>query len=171
MYTMQTFLPYSSFEKSLRCLDRQRLGKQRVESFQILNILTMQTDKKGWINHPAVLMWKGFEKALKLYYNINLRLWEEKGYKNIRLFPMVIIGKVVFPDWLGNEDFHASHRSNLLRKNSDHYGKFGWKESPDLPYIWPITKESLGEKSESETISKSEENKEKGEDSQTMVDK
>ena len=37
---MQTFLPYSDFEQSLSCLDNKRLGKQRVESMQILNILT-----------------------------------------------------------------------------------------------------------------------------------
>ena len=33
---MQTFMPYPDYSESARCLDRQRLGKQRVEAFQIL---------------------------------------------------------------------------------------------------------------------------------------
>jgi hypothetical protein len=38
---------------------------------------------------------------------------------------------------LGDEAFHASHRSNLLRKDRDYYGAFGWTEPDDLPYVWP----------------------------------
>ena len=33
---MQTFLPLPSMGDSVRCLDDKRLGKQRVEAFQIL---------------------------------------------------------------------------------------------------------------------------------------
>ena len=43
---MQTFLPYSSFYQSARVLDRQRLGKQRVETLQILKSLSDPT--YGW---------------------------------------------------------------------------------------------------------------------------
>jgi len=42
------------------------------------------------------------------------------------------------PLWLGNEELHASHRSNLLRKAPLWYGQFGWTEPDDLPYIWPV---------------------------------
>jgi len=44
---------------------------------------------------------------------------------------------VVHPAWLGTDTFHASHRSNLLRKDPDYYGQWGWTEPSDLPYIWP----------------------------------
>lgn len=54
---MQTFLPYSSFKDSARVLDRQRLGKQRVENMQIITAL-LDPDY-GWQNHPAVNMWRG----------------------------------------------------------------------------------------------------------------
>ena len=47
---MQTFLPYSSFDLTMECLDYRRLGKQRVEAFQILRALRGETD--GWTNHP-----------------------------------------------------------------------------------------------------------------------
>ena len=49
----------------------------------------------------------------------------------------IIRGKLSFPPWFGNNSFHASHRSNLLRKNKKHYSKFKWKEPQNIPYIWP----------------------------------
>jgi len=133
---MQTFLPYPDFEKSFEVLDSRRLGKQRVEAFQILNILLNRTTSRGWRNHPAVLMWRGHANALKLYFNLCVLHWVSRGYKNNMSFEK-IGGKVVFPSWFGDAKFHASHRSNLLRKDEHHYGKFGWKESDDLAYVWP----------------------------------
>lgn len=39
---------------------------------------------------------------------------------------------------LGNNAFHLSHRSNLIRKLPSHYGPL-WPNVPDnLPYIWPV---------------------------------
>jgi len=132
---MQTFLPFPSFIKSLKCLDRQRLGKQRVESKQILDVLTGES--KGWINHPCVKMWDGYSEALKVYYNYNLIIWERRGYKNNILKPMEVdMSKAVYPYWFKNEKFHISHQSNLLRKDYKHYSRF-FDVPTDLPYIWP----------------------------------
>lgn len=39
--------------------------------------------------------------------------------------------------WLGNEFFHESHQSNLLRKDYAYYSQFNWNVPDDLPYIWP----------------------------------
>ena len=56
------------------------------------------------------------------------------------------------PEWLGDEDFHVAHRSNLLRKGKEWLLKKGddsvlkryrslWPNIPDdLPYIWPVSK-------------------------------
>lgn len=38
---MQTFLPYPDFAESASVLDRQRLGKQRVETLQVMKALTV----------------------------------------------------------------------------------------------------------------------------------
>lgn len=133
---MQTFLPYPDFRHSVQCLDSRRLGKQRVEAKQVLNILLNRTSTKGWRNHPATLMWKGYCNALKLYYNECVNEWLRRGYIN-RMELEIIRGNVIFPPWFGDERFHASHRANLLRKDSEYYSKYGWKESPDLPYFWP----------------------------------
>ena len=54
---MQTFLPYPDLRDSVACLDSKRLGKQRVECLQILNVL--EGRRTGWQNHPAVKMWAG----------------------------------------------------------------------------------------------------------------
>ena len=133
---MQTFLPYADFNSSVKVLDYRRLGKQRVEAFQILNSLRLQS--KGWYNHPATKMWKNHEDALTQYMNCCILEWKNRGYKNTMKI-IEINNKIVMPSWFGNENFHASHRSNLLRKDSTYYSKFGWKESHDLPYVWPIT--------------------------------
>lgn len=54
---MQTFLPVANFCESAKYLDKARLGKQRVEAMQILS--TLSGASRGWINHPAVRMWRG----------------------------------------------------------------------------------------------------------------
>jgi hypothetical protein len=134
---MQTFLPYPSIKKSLKVLDSQRLGKQRVEAYQILNILLKRTQKRGWKNHPAVKMWKGYTNALKLYFNEAVKEWISRDYKNTMKLE-IIKGKVVFPKWFGNKKFHSSHKSNLLRKNKKYYSEFNWNEPDNLDYFWPI---------------------------------
>ena len=130
---MQTFLPYPDFKKSLVCLDYRRAGKQRVEAMQIYNTITGKSN--GWSSHPIVKMWRGYERALALYHNIAIDEWISRGYNN-NMEKIVIRGKIVYPKWLGNSDFHASHRSNLLRKDPKFYGQYGWKEPHDLPYVW-----------------------------------
>jgi hypothetical protein len=87
-------------------------------------------------------MWGGYELALLYYGFIISHEWHLRGYKDIMAQRFVdelskIGNKYMYmPSWLGNEDFHASHRSNLLRKNPEWYKKFGWKEPNNLPYIW-----------------------------------
>jgi hypothetical protein len=129
---MQTFLPYPDFKKSLRSLDYRRLGKQRVEACQIIRAIKYGG---GWRNHPAVKMWHGHINALKLYHNLCIDEWISRGYKN-RMPKMKISGRVSYPSWLGKNNFHAAHRSNLLRKDQAYYNQFGWTEPPDLPYLW-----------------------------------
>ena len=68
-YYMQTFLPYKNFIKSAKCLDYKRLGKQRVEALQIHNIISGKRTTGGWINHPVVKMWTGYDQLLAYYHN------------------------------------------------------------------------------------------------------
>lgn len=136
---MQTFLPYPSFEKSAECLDVKRLGKQRVEVYQILRSLLGES--KGWLNHPCTKMWKGYEGSLKNYGIAVCKAWRKLGYKDTLLEKITNLNtpETENPEWLGNEEFHLSHQSNLLRKDQVWYGKY-WNVPTDLPYIWPVEK-------------------------------
>ena len=145
---MQTFLPFECFEESAKSLDRMRLGKQRVECKQILTALktgpyTMGEDylkKTPWYNHPASRMWRGREQALIRYSIVVCKEWIGRGYNDSLLphFESLLKSEVSYPKWLGVEEFHRSHRSNLLRKDPEHYKMQGFDEPDDLPYIWPI---------------------------------
>jgi hypothetical protein len=158
---MQTFLPYPDFRRSAEALDGKRLGKQRVECLQLLHGLlgqkTVQTvtgwmlepfNPKGWVNHPASKMWRGYEVSLAEYAIACCDAWIRLEFRDtcrpriIRLVPAadpaMHTEAATKPPWFGNEAFHASHRSNLLRKNPKWYGEFGWTEPDDLPYVWPV---------------------------------
>src|SRR4029079_1144846 len=75
---MQTFLPVADFTDSARLLDSPRLGKQRVETLQILRAIELPD--YGWANHPAVLMWRGRTPALVAYGLAMAAVWQERGF-------------------------------------------------------------------------------------------
>jgi GNAT superfamily N-acetyltransferase len=138
---MQTFLPVPDFADSARLLDDARLGKQRVEAYQIIRAIDGVT--RGWRNHPAVRMWRGYEPALLVYSLVVCDEWERRGYADSVREKLAVHlreeGRAVHqPSWLGEPALHASHRSNLLRKDPEFYGKYGWTDPPDLPYYWPV---------------------------------
>lgn len=149
---MQTFLPYADFERSARVLDDKRLGKQRVETIQVVRALT-RTDY-GWGNHPAVLMWKGHEEALGRYGFICCEVWTGRGFADTCAATIgadlaaagvtrvrtqeELAAAGALPSWLGDEELHRSHRSSLLRKEPDHYAELFPGVPDDLPYVWPV---------------------------------
>jgi hypothetical protein len=151
---MQTFLPYESYTKSAQHLDNKRLGKQRVECKQLLLALGVPIGehvpgKSGWKNHPATRMWRGYENALLVYSFSMCMEWQLRGYKDnlgdefVRAYAIRAYGEpeertAPRPPWASMPEVYASHRSNLLRKDKDFYGKFGWTEPDDLPYVWPV---------------------------------
>lgn len=146
---MQTFLPYEDFRRTAACLDTPRLGKQRVETLQILHVLTGK--RTGWQHHPAVVMWRGYEHALCEY---GLVICEEWVYERFHVdscmaqilriqaqLPAKLHGPF-YPRWLGDIDFHLSHQSNLLRKNPEHYSKYFAGVKDNLRYLWPVSSDS-----------------------------
>ena len=150
--SMQTFLPYPDFEASVRALDSKRLGKQRVEVIQIVRALT--TPGYGWKHHPAVLMWKGHEEALGRYGLVCCEVWLELGFGDTcaatisadlktagvsRIRTEAELATVgALPGWLGDEDFHRSHKSALIRKDPQFYAPRFAGVPDDLPYVWPV---------------------------------
>lgn len=139
---MQTFLPYVSFFQSARALDNARLKKQRLEVLQILRAL--EDPDAGYQFHPAVMMWHGYEYALCTYGLACCHVWRiERGF-DCNLygeFQQYSEGSWIKPGWLGDKDFHRSHRSRLMEKKPDFYY---WPKNPEnMPYLWPVNKSNL----------------------------
>lgn len=150
---MQTFLPDPDFEATARLLDDRRLGKQRVEALQVLRALTR--DPYGWKNHPAVLMWAGYEEALVAYALAMCAEWRNRGHadtvaativEDLRAACAVVEVRTqaelrsarALPPWLEDEALHHSHRSALVRKDPAHYRPLFPEVADDLPYVWPV---------------------------------
>ncbi|HWL35629.1 MAG TPA: MSMEG_6728 family protein [Frankiaceae bacterium] len=147
---MQTFLPYPGFRRSAKALDPRRLGKQRVETLQILRAVTIPT--YGWQHHPAVAMWRGHVEALTTYGVEISREWVRRGNADtceaqIAAFSEPVLSQAelrrrgLLPPWLGDEAFHLAHRSSLLRKDPAWYGPLFGDVPDDLPYVWPVRKD------------------------------
>ena len=129
-------------------LDDLRLGKQRVETMQVLRALVYPT-YRGWKNHPATRMWRGFTAALVAYGIEVCAEWSRRGRADaVRDALLTFTGGVVpgvralrregaLPPWLGWEPVHVSHRSSLVRKDPGHYRGYFPDVPDDLPYVWP----------------------------------
>lgn len=142
---MQTFLPYESFELTAEALDYRRLGKQRVETWQLIRAINGQT--KGWANHPAAVMWRGHTEALARYGLVMCEEWKRRGYNDtmtdrfLELLETATSEQIQdLPSWFGSAELHLSHQSNLIRKFPEHYGPLFPGVPDDLPYIWPEQK-------------------------------
>ena len=160
--TMQTFLPHATNRDSLDALDNKRLNKQILECYQILNILTEQSQGTGWRNHPAVLMWKGSEEELFRYAFTAVELAKmrginvEKNRANLtriaRNAPIHTLGDDL-PIWLNNPTIlklvNTTHKANLYRKDPIYYAEYAYAvyDKYNKPccdscqYYWPTHKE------------------------------
>ena len=145
---MQTFLPYADFVRTAVALDRARLGKQRVETLQIMRAISDPT--YGWQHHPVTRMWRGYGSGLMVYQDAICDEWARRGFADttrattreaLARMPADLAayeeGRARFPPWLGREEVHRSHRSNLLRKHPEHYAPLFPDTPPDLDYVWP----------------------------------
>ncbi len=145
---MQTFLPYPSFRESGDVLDSRRLGKQRVETLQILRALEFA--HYGWQNHPAVRMWRGWTDALVRYGLDITEAWTARGHGDTTAEQIAEFAPHVssldqdelgraggLPPWLGDPQLHLSHQSQLIGKDPAYY-RLRFPDCPlGLPYLWP----------------------------------
>lgn len=159
---MQTFLtePSLDFSTTAKVLDNKRLNKQSLEAWQIM-LTNLNLDpagnfrqSKGWVNHPAVKMWKGYEVVLFDYISAMTAEWVSRGYRTSIFdkakFTLSVAAEknLVFhsdyPDWMLDDLYPRlakTHRIALLSKNYDWYRQFNWSEdsgvSPEsYSYVW-----------------------------------
>jgi hypothetical protein len=160
---VQTFLPSADFDETAQVLDNKRLHKQALEAWQILMVLTEldpQNNRrvpKGWVNHPAVKMWRDHEGVLYQYILSMVKEWQRRGYKSTiadkatntitHYINRVFDAHTDLPTWMIElsdlERVTATHRQALLAKNYEWYSQFGWPEDSGTPtteyeYYWPI---------------------------------
>jgi hypothetical protein len=99
-------------------------------------------------------MWRGHEEALGCYALTCCAVWTELGFGDTVAATLATeltaagIGRVrsqaelaaagALPGWLGDEAFHRSHRSSLLRKDPEHYRAQFPDVPDDLEYVWPV---------------------------------
>lgn len=100
----------------------------------------------GWGNHPATRMWVGAGFELLQYQDAICAEVRRRGRDDgnlVKKIDLVFIDAVDYmemngtPKWYGVPGFHESHRANLLHKDPEHYGQFGWTEEPQEGYLWP----------------------------------
>jgi hypothetical protein len=153
--------------ETAKILDDKRLGKQRVEAKQLIDILeeldaTGIITKKGWVKHPALKSWIGYTNHLKVYFNIIVREWIRRGFNNTMLLyqidespynvvPCFFNGRTAyydnskfnqysFPFWVSFPPFYMSHQASLCRKNPKHYKGLLRDELFEFlnnGYLWP----------------------------------
>ena len=94
-----------------------------VKKFQIYNFLIVMESR------VTILPSFGFvTPSYKILNYINSLTFFMKFYD--------LGNRMTKPHWIGKEEFHSSHRANLLRKDYEYYSKFGWKEDLGNPYVW-----------------------------------
>jgi len=177
---VNTFLVHPDYTINAKLLNSQRLNKQITEATQIYNIcrkiMSYMTErpediwelydqarqitrehKIGWGNHPAVLMWLGYEDSLCEYIAACYNEWttnrrRKNGtlcqYKNKPPLPKSVPIK---PWWVYGTTLMLSHRVMLLNKEITR-GEPDWYKNlklfRDIPvktlehyaeygYIWP----------------------------------
>jgi hypothetical protein len=89
-------------------------------------------------------MWWGHEGSLATYGVAVCDEWTYRGYKDTcrdKILDLVSGLRLELaddpPGWLGNDEFHLSHQSNLVRKNPGYYRRFFPSVPSDLSYVWP----------------------------------
>lgn len=102
---------------------------------------------KGWVRHPAVLMWTGFVPVLAAYQDAVCAEWVSRGFADscrfktralvTRAEDLGLADSAGRPPWLDDPAFHRGHQSNLIRKDPSFYGARFPGVPDDLPYVWP----------------------------------
>ena len=162
---MQTFVPIATtdFAQIAKVLDNKRLNKQALEGWQILMVL-WELDPageyrkpRGWVNHPAVKMWRGHEFLLYQYIIAMTNEWVDRGFNPhavaikasatlMSAYEHGLFSHVQRkPYWIEDqrmfESMASSHRLALLTKDYEHYSQFEWAEDAGVApetyeYVW-----------------------------------
>src|ERR671932_274579 len=95
-------------------------------------------------------MWRGHTAGLVVYALAMVRVWRERGFADstetliaefapdaAAMTQAEAAAGGLLPSWVGDEELHLSHRSNLLAKDPEFYRSRFPGDPDDLPYKWP----------------------------------
>lgn len=147
---MQTFVPFADIHKSADSLDNKRLNKQLLEGRQIYSILSSQRTTGGWVNHPAVKMWRNYDNGLFAYLTGVYDVCNDRGIATEKNWSAILEMHnsnwhrgtgVIMPPWWGDNRVHESHRNNLYAKDPEYYDDFSSAKRiaccEKCNYFWP----------------------------------
>lgn len=160
---MNTLLPYPEYDLSAFCLDRARLGKQRLECLQMCRVIergpysceACRTRHSGFCErcacggkvkrtpywaHPAVQMWIGCVPALAQFGLECCREWKARGYNDTMTEPLSGFrgtGALEYPWWHGDYHLHLSWQSRLIQKDPVYYRRLFGDVPGNIPQVWP----------------------------------
>lgn len=144
---MQTFLPFGSFMATAECLDMRRLGKQRIETKQILQCL-LGEGSTGWANHPIVQAWAGYEEGLAVYGLYISAEWRDRKYLDNQ-FPWFQEYRLKirnggrhmtqFPPWTRMSEVHEAYKRLLVWKQPEIYEEvFDFVQITEPEFPWEL---------------------------------
>jgi hypothetical protein len=160
---MQVFMSEDYFCDSAEVLDTKRLVKQLLEGRQIMTVLAGESTSKGWSNHPAVNMFRGYEATLYSYLRAIRQEMEDRGYKWEKNWAVIqdiydrnYKGmKQPWPYWMKDKDqwnkVVTTHKGRLWEKDPIHYAQYEKEGKTFMNYVccpgkctyyWPTHVES-----------------------------
>lgn len=162
---IQTWLPHANLLASAAALHPDDLARQRIHNWQLISLLScyLVSDENlwhcCWREHPLVLQWKNYLPFLMEYNRAVAKVYNRGSATGGQLMPAsqpdpvltqceelfdaaveagACDAEVSFvPGWIGNAGYHASHQSNLVRKNPEFYSNLFPNVTENLKYVWP----------------------------------
>ena len=132
---MQLYLPYPDFEKSVQCLTTNHLNRVRTNC-QLMAKAFLEPSR--WCYHPSFKAWKPYYKAFQYYHDCVVKEWIGRGFNTKAvLFGAPKPERKDMPWFIGNDRYHSSMRSNLIRLNFTYKERCEWVEDGKQPYLWP----------------------------------
>src|SRR5690606_37946285 len=70
--------------------------------------------KLGFVYHPIILAWLGYEDTVKEYINAHINEWTKRGFKNNMV--LYDVRRNIKPIWVYDVGFHYNHKAALYIK-------------------------------------------------------
>jgi len=134
---MTIYLPYASLKESATCLHTGLLYIQtnRINSLFREIFFLKNSHRRNFARTLDSRVWQGYEAILWLYWGVCIDELVENRGKSSKFYPLpsLLNLELDIPPWLGDDVFHDSHQSRLIRHYESLLASKLWDGSV-LPY-------------------------------------